>query len=80
MGAAPVPKFVRSLALDFPEVCLQFFMEILAGRKKTILHTTLYIFTRLPTRQDGLQDRDYRNDSILRPPSNKRPISNKSPL
>ena len=27
MGAAPVPKFVRSRALDFPDICLQFFMR-----------------------------------------------------
>ena len=50
-------------------------MEILVGRKKKKLHTTLYIFTRLPTSQDGpnpnqtltltlTQNRDYCNDSI----------------
>ena len=48
-----MPKLIRSLALDFPDICLQFFMGILVGRKKKKLHTTLYIFTRLPTRQDG---------------------------
>ena len=26
MGAALAPKFVWSLALDFPDICLQFFM------------------------------------------------------
>ena len=26
MGAAPVPKFVRSLALHFPDICPQFFL------------------------------------------------------
>jgi len=26
MGAALVPKFVWSLALDLPDICLQFFM------------------------------------------------------
>ena len=59
MGAAPVPKFVRSLALDFPDTCQQFFLGNLSrqeGKKK--LHTTLYIFTRLLPRQDGLQNRD----------------------
>ena len=60
MGAAPVPKFVQPLGLDFPDIFLQFFVY-LVGRKKNFLHTALYIFTRLPTRQDGLQNR---NDSI----------------
>ena len=51
MGVAPVPKFVRLLDLDFPDIWPQFFL----GKKS---HTTLYIFTRLLTRQDGLQNRD----------------------
>ena len=58
MGAAPVPKFVRSLALDFPDICPQFSWEILVDKKEKKLLTTLYIFTRLLTRQDGLQNRD----------------------
>ena len=73
MGAAPVAKFLRALALDFPDICLQLCVGNLAGRN-IFLRTTLYIFTRLPTRQVGLQNRDNRNDSIWRPPSNKRPL------
>ena len=64
MGAAPVPKFVRSLALDFPDFCPRFFLGNFSRQEEKNLHTTLYIFTRLLTRQDGLQNRDYRNDSI----------------
>ena len=58
MGAAPVPKFVRSLALDFPDICPQFSWEIIVGKNAKKLHTTLYIFTRLFNRQDGLQNSD----------------------
>ena len=42
-----------------------FSWEILGGKKEKKNHTTLHIFSRLLTRQDGLQNRD----SILRPPS-----------
>ena len=58
MGNAPVPKFVRSLALDFPDICPQFSWEIIVGKNEKKLHTTLYIFTRLFNRQDGLQNSD----------------------
>ena len=47
MGAAPVPKFVRSGLLQmFQTFVCNFSWEILVGRKKKVfLHTTLYIFT-----------------------------------
>ena len=35
MGAALVPKFVRSIALNLPVFCLQFFMEIYIKSKYT---------------------------------------------
>ena len=72
MGAAPVLKFVLSLALDFPDICPQFFLGnlILVGKNEKKLHTTLYIFTRLLNRQNGIQN----SDSIWRPPSNKRSL------
>jgi len=41
MGAALVPKFVRSLALDFQDICLQFFMGNFSRQEETFLHTTL---------------------------------------
>ena len=66
MGAAPVPKFVRSLALDFPDICPQFFLGNFIRQEGKKLHSTLYIFRWLLTRQYGLQNRD----SIQRPPSN----------
>ena len=59
-GGRTLPKFVRSLALDFPDTCLQFFIGSFSKQNFFFLHTTLYIFTRLPTRQDDLQNRDYR--------------------
>ena len=56
MGAATVPKFVRSLALDFPVICLQFFMGNFSQQEeKSFTHNTVY-FHQLPTRQDGLQN------------------------
>ena len=58
MVAAPAPKFVWSLALDFPDICPQFSWEIIVGKNAKKLHTTLYIFTRLFNRQDGLQNSD----------------------
>ena len=58
MGAAPVPKFVWSLALDFPDICPQFSWEIIVGKNAKKLDTTLYIFTQLFNRQDGLQNSD----------------------
>ena len=64
MGAAPVPKFVRSLALDFPDICPQFFLGNFSRQEGKKIHKTLHIFMRLLTRQDGLQNRDYRNYSI----------------
>ena len=43
MGAAPVPKFVRSLALDFPDICPQFFLGNFSRQKgKKITHNTIY--------------------------------------
>ena len=43
MGAATVPKFVRSLALDFPDICLQFFMENFSQQEeKSFTHNTVY--------------------------------------
>ena len=41
MGAAPVPKFVRSLVLDFPDICPQFFLGNFSrqeGKKKCTQH------------------------------------------
>ena len=59
MGAALVPKFVQSLALNFPDICPQFFLGNFSRQKgKKKLHTTLYILTRLLTRQVGLENRD----------------------
>ena len=58
MVAAPARKFDRSLSLDFPDICPQFSWEILVGKNEKKLHTTLYIFTRLFNRQDGLQNSD----------------------
>ena len=45
MGIALV--VVRSHALDFPDICLNFSWEILVRRKNNFLHTTLHIFTRI---------------------------------
>ena len=43
MGAATVPKFVRSLALDFPVICLQFFMGNFSQQEeKSCTHNTVY--------------------------------------
>ena len=64
MGAAPVPKFVRSLTVDFPDICPQFFLGNSSRQEGETIHKTVYIFMRLLTRQDGLQNRDYRNYSI----------------
>ena len=65
MGPQMCLNFLRSLASDFPDICLQFFMGNFNFSKfKIFLRTILYIFTRLPTCQGGLQNRDYRNDSI----------------
>ena len=61
MGTAPVPKFVLSLALDFPDICPQFFQGNFGRQEGKKIHKTLYIFMRLLTRQEGLQNRDYRN-------------------
>ena len=64
MGAAPVSKFVRSLTLDFPDIFPQLFLGNFSRQEGKKLHKTLYISMRLLTRQDGLQNRDYRNYSI----------------
>ena len=60
MEATPVPKFVWSVALDFPDICPQFFVGNVSRqeREKITHNTRLYIFTRLLNRQDGLQNRD----------------------
>ena len=43
MGAAPVPKFVRSLALDFPDICPQFFLGNFSRQEREkITHNTVY--------------------------------------
>ena len=43
MGAATVPKFVRSLALDFPVICLLFFMGNFSQQEeKSFTHNTVY--------------------------------------
>ena len=47
MAAAPVLKFVRSLALDFPDICPQFFLGNFRRREgKKFTHDTVYIFSR----------------------------------
>ena len=41
MGAATVPKFVRSLVLDFPDICPQFFLGNVSrqeGKKNCTQH------------------------------------------
>ena len=58
MGAAPVPIFVRSLALDSPDICPQFFLGNFSRQERE----------KTTNRQDGLQN----GDPIERPPSNKR--------
>ena len=43
MGAATVPKFVWSLALDFPDICLQFFMGNFSQQEeKSFTYNTVY--------------------------------------
>ena len=43
MGAVPVPKFVRSLALDFPDICLQIFMGNFSRQEeKSFAHIIVY--------------------------------------
>ena len=42
-GVAPVPKFVRSLALDFPGICPQFFQGNFGRQEReNITHNTVY--------------------------------------
>ena len=36
MGAVPVSKFVRSLALDFPDICPQFFLGNFIRQEGTV--------------------------------------------
>ena len=64
MGAAPVPEFVRSLALDFPDICLQFFMGNFSQQEETFFtHNTVYFHVvTYPSRWPP--NRDYRDDSI----------------
>ena len=46
MGAANVPKFVRSLALDFPVICLLFFMGNFSQQEeKSFTHNTFHAVT-----------------------------------
>ena len=62
MGAATVPKFVRSLPLDFPVICLQFFMGNFSQQEeKSFTHTQHCIFSRsyLPVKMASKS----RNDS-----------------
>ena len=54
VGSTPFP----TLALDFADLCPQYFLGNFGLQEGRKLHTTLYIFTRLLTRQDGLQNRD----------------------
>ena len=43
MGAANVPKFVRSLTLDFPVICLLFFRGNFSQQEeKSFTHNTVY--------------------------------------
>ena len=43
MAAAPVPEFVQSLALDFPDICPQFFMgKFSRQEQKFFTHNTVY--------------------------------------
>ena len=46
MGAALVPKFVRSFALDFPDICLQFFMGNFSWQEEKFFKTQHCIFSR----------------------------------
>ena len=46
MGAAPVPKFVRSLALDFPDICPQFFLGNFIRQEGKKNYTQHCIFSR----------------------------------
>ena len=47
-----------TLALNLPDICPQYFLGNFGRQEGRKLHTTLYIFTQLLTRQDGLQNRD----------------------
>ena len=43
MGPTRVPKFVRSVALDFPDICRQFFLgNFIRQEGKKITHDTVY--------------------------------------
>ena len=43
MGAAPVPKFVRLLDLDFPDIWPQFFLGNFSRQEgNKITHNTVY--------------------------------------
>ena len=43
MGAAPVPKFVQPLGLDFPDIFLQFFVgKFSRQEEKFFTYSTVY--------------------------------------
>ena len=46
MGVAPVPKFVRSLALDFPDICPQFFLGNFSRQEGKKITHTIFFFSR----------------------------------
>ena len=42
MAVAPVPEFVQSLALDFPDIYLQFFIGKFSRQEEFFTHNTVY--------------------------------------
>ena len=46
MGAAPLPRFVRSLSLDFPDICAQFFLGNFSRQERQKNYTQHCIFSR----------------------------------
>ena len=64
MGAAPVLKFVRSLTLDFPDICLQFFMGNFSRQEEKFFTYNIVHFHAVTYLSRWPQNRDYRNDSI----------------
>ena len=86
MGAATVPKFVLSLALDFPVICLQFFMGNFSQQEeKSFTNNTVYFHavtypSRWPPKPVTIpsNQRPLRNVSVFvnkSPHSAKRPYS-----
>ena len=74
MGAAPVPKFVLSHALDFPDICLQFFTRNFSRQEeKCFTHNTVYFLashaevlrgsSRVPVSGAGTRDEPLRTSS-----------------